>query len=355
MNRVELHPSKSDLETRWIKCVVWDLDNTLWEGILLEDQRVKLKSQVVTIVKILDSRGILQSIASRNSHTKAMVQLREFGIDEYFLYPQIRWDAKSESIKAIAQEINIGVDSIALIDDEEFEREEVRFALPNTLCIDAAKIDSLLNMPELNPRFITKDSKNRRQMYLSDLSRKRVEESYTGPKEEFLASLNMRFTLFPANEEDLRRAEELTVRTHQLNTTGYTYSHDELSSFCKSNQHQLLMAKLEDRFGTYGHIGLALVHCQQAVWKIKLLLMSCRVITRGVGTIMLSHIMRMAKKSNARLLAEFIPNDRNRMMDITYRLSGFDEVGKFGDLIILEHDLQSIQRFPDYVEVKINE
>jgi FkbH-like protein len=355
MNTQEPHPAKGSIEPRLIKCVVWDLDNTIWDGILLEDQSVHIKHNVVNIIKVLDNRGILQSIASRNSQEKALAQLREFGIVEYFLYPQIRWDAKSESIRTIAQEINIGFESIALIDDEEFEREEVLFALPNTLCIDAAKLDSLLEMPELNPRFITEDSKKRRQMYISDMSRKIEEESYSGPKEEFLASLNMRFSVFPANEEDLKRAEELTVRTHQLNTTGYTYSYGELSSFRKSSQHQLLMARLEDRFGTYGHIGLALVECQQAVWKIKLLLMSCRIISRGIGTIMLSHIMKMAKKSNARLLADFVPNDRNRMMDITYRLSGFDEIDRCGDLITLEHNLQNIQPFPDYVEVKIHD
>lgn len=355
MNTAESHPVKGNIDPQLIKCVVWDLDNTIWDGILLEDQSVHIKHNVVHIIKVLDNRGILQSIASRNSHAKAMAQLREFGIEEYFLYPQIRWSAKSESIKAIAQEVNIGFEGIALIDDEPFEREEVQFVLPNILCIDAAKLDSLLDMPEMNPRFVTEDSKNRRRMYLNDMSRKREEESCAGPKEEFLASLRMTFTLFPAKEEDLKRAEELTVRTHQLNTTGYTYSHDELRAFCKSSQHRLLMAKLEDRFGTYGHIGLALVDCQQAVWKIKLLLMSCRVISRGVGTIMLSHLMRMAKKSNARLLADFVPNDRNRMMDITYRLSGFDEIDRCGDLITLEHNLQNIQPFPDYVEVKIND
>jgi FkbH-like protein len=223
------------------------------------------------------------------------------------------------------------------------------------LCIDAADLDQLLDMPEMNPRFITEDSKMRRLMYISDMARNKVEETFTGPKEAFLASLNMVLTIFPAKEEDLRRAEELTVRTNQLNTTGYTYSYDELNHFRQSEQYRLLMAKLEDKFGSYGNIGLALVEGKKEVWTIKLLLMSCRVMPRGVGSIVLGHIMKLARSKNVRLRAEFVPNGRNRMMNITYRLAGFDEVGKIGDLIIFESDLANIQPFPDYVKVQINE
>jgi len=138
-------------------------------------------------------------------------------------------------------------------------------------------------MPEMNPRFITDESEIRRQMYFSDIARNEVEDEYTGPKEEFLATLEMEFSISPAKEEDLKRAEELTMRTHQLNTTGYTYSYNELNEFRKSEDHILLVAALEDRYGTYGKIGLMLIERHQGLWLIKLLLMSCRVMSRGVG------------------------------------------------------------------------
>jgi len=114
-----------------------------------------------------------------------------------------------------------------------------------------------------------------------------------------------------------------------------------------------LMARLEDKYGTYGHIGLALVECNADVWVIKLLLMSCRVMTRGVGSIMLSRLIQMAKHNNVRLQAEFVPNDRNRMMDITYRFAGFNEVDETEGHIIFENDLTDSQPFPDYVKVDI--
>jgi len=336
-----------------IKCVVWDLDNTVWDGVLLEDECVSLRNQVVEIIKTLDSRGILQSIASKNDAAQAMAKLQEFQLHEYFLYPQINWNSKSSSFQEIAKSLNLGIDTFAFIDDQLFELEEVNFSLPEVLCINAGELAHLLDMPEMNPHFITKDSKIRRLMYISDIVRNNSEKSFVGTQEEFLATLNMTFTISSAQEEDLQRAEELTVRTNQLNTTGYTYSYDELNHFRQSDRHKLLIASLDDKYGSYGKIGLILVECQELVWTIKLLLMSCRVMSRGVGTIMLNYIMTLAKNNNVRLRSEFLSNDRNRMMYVSYKFAGFQEIAKQGDLQILENDLTRIQPFPEYVKVKI--
>ena len=338
-----------------VKCVVWDLDNTIWDGILLEDTNVVLKPQVLDVIKTLDSRGILHSIASRNDYDTAMDKLSQFGLRDYFLFPQINWNSKADSIQNIAKLLNIGIDTFAFVDDQPFERQEVAFTIPQILCIDALDIDSIVEMPEMQPRFITEDSKLRRAMYQSDIARKQVEEEFVGSNEEFLSTLNLVFRIAPAREDDLQRAEELTVRTHQLNTTGYTYSYEELNAFRQSSQHKLLISSLEDKYGTYGTIGLALVECGVEVWRIKLLLMSCRVMSRGVGTIMMNYIMRKAKEANARLQADFISNDRNRMMYITYKFGGFTEISREGKLVVLESDLSQIQELPPYVTVHIEE
>ena len=336
-----------------IKCVVWDLDNTLWDGVLLEDQSVALRQIAVEAIKTLDGRGILQSVASKNDYPAAMEKLEEAGLSDYFLYPQINWNSKALSISLIAQSLNIGLDAIAFIDDQAFEREEVRYSLPEVLCIDAAETISLVNMPEMNPAFVTEDSRLRRLMYISDQQRKTDEQEFVGPKEEFLASLNMRFTISAAAEGDLMRAEELVVRTNQLNTTGITYSYEELDLFRRSPEHRLLMAEMEDRYGSYGKIGLACVECGPEVWTLKLLLMSCRVMSHGVGTILLIQIMRLAKEAGVALRAEMVHTGRNRMMQITLKFAGFREVGRHEDLIILENDLNNIQPIPDYVKVRM--
>lgn len=349
----EVNMGEANKKERKIKCVVWDLDNTIWQGVLLEDEQVTLRENITDIIKTLDNRGILQSVASRNNHDHAFAKLEELGLSEYFLYPQINWNPKSSSIKAIAQSINIGLDTIAFIDDQPMEREEVSFSLPDILCIDSEDIATLLDRPEMNPRFITEDSKIRRVMYMNDIQRNKMEESFKDSQEEFLSTLNMVFTISPVKPGDLQRAEELTVRTHQLNTTGYTYSFEELEGFMKSDNHILLIAGLEDKFGTYGKIGLTLIECQEDVWKLKLLLMSCRVMSRGVGTVMLNHIMRLAKEANVRLQAEFVSTDRNRMMYVTYKFAGFKEIHEDGNFVIFENDLQNIQPYPDYIEVDI--
>ena len=342
-----------EVSQKTIKVLVWDLDNTLWDGTLLEGDDVRLRPGVAELLETLDRRGILQSVASKNDHEVAMAKLKELGVADYFLYPQIHWSSKASSIEKIAKAINIGIDTVAFLDDQPFERDEVRHSFPMVLTLDAAEVSGLADRKELTPRFITDESSLRRSMYQADIRRGEAEEDFVGPQEDFLADLDMKFTLGPAREEDLQRAEELTVRTHQLNTTGYTYSYDELAAIRRSEDHLLLVAGLDDRYGTYGKIGLALVEKGEGVWTIKLLLMSCRVMSRGVGTILLNHILRLAREEGVKVRAEFLSNDRNRMMLVTYKFGGFREIDRQGDLILFENDLERIQPFPPYVDVVV--
>ncbi|MGW0249793.1 HAD-IIIC family phosphatase [Nocardia goodfellowii] len=333
------------------KCVVWDLDNTLWDGVLLEDGDVELRPGVRHTLEVLDERGILHSIASRNDPEAALSKLEELGVADYFLYPQIGWHTKSASVAAVAQALNIGIDTLAFVDDQPFERDEVNYEHPEVLCVDAGELTDLLVRPEFIPRFVTEDSKRRREMYRADAHRKVAEESFAGPQEAFLAELKMQFEIAEAGERDLQRAEELTVRTNQLNTTGRTYSFEQLDSFRRSDGHLLLVARLTDRYGPYGNIGLALIETGAATWRIQLLLMSCRVMSRGVGTILINHIKRRAASAGAELVADFVPTGRNRQMLVSFKFNGFSEVSREDGLVTFAADLQSIPADPDYLTV----
>lgn len=343
-----------------VKCLVWDLDNTLWEGTLLEDTEVKLKPGVRDILKELDRRGILLSIASKNDHADAMAKLKQLEVDEYFIYPQINWNSKAQSIKAIAEGINIGIDTLAFIDDQSFEQEDVKFSCPEVLTIDAIDYQKLTEMEELMPRFVTEDSQKRRLMYLSDLQRKHDEGDFAGSSEEFLATLEMELTIAPVQAGDLERVEELTLRTNQLNSTGFTYDFDELASFITSEKHTFLIASLDDKYGTYGKIGLVLLEEIGDVFEIKLLLMSCRVMTRGIGSALLVHMVKLAQARNKKLSAQFVSTGRNRVMYITYKMMGFAEVDEGAEehdddddsrAEILEYRGESEREYPGYLKV----
>jgi FkbH-like protein len=334
-----------------VKCVVWDLDNTVWDGILLEGGDVRVRPEAASLMRALDQRGILNSVASRNDHDAAMAALERAGLTEFILCPQVSWNPKSDSVAAVASALNIGLDAIAFIDDQEFERDEVSFRHPRVLCYDAADVESLAERPEFTPKFVTGESALRRHLYASGFERDRAEQEFSGTNEEFLATLGMEMTIAPATVGDLRRAEELTIRTNQLNSTGITYSYAELEAMLDSPRHLLLVAGLDDRYGSYGKIGLALVETGSADWTLKLLLMSCRVMSRGVGTVLLHDVMRRANAAGARLLAEFVPTDRNRVMYVTYRFAGFTEQAGRDGLHILAAPAGEVPAPPAYLRL----
>ena len=184
------------------------------------------------------------------------------------------------------------------------------------------------------------------------MKRNKEEEEFRGPKEEFLASLNMKFIITEATEEDLMRAEELTVRTNQLNATGRTYDYDELKAILESDTHKLYVCELSDKYGSYGKIGLALVEINSGCWFLRMLLMSCRVISRSVGSVLLNFIICGAKKQGKRLLADFVQTERNRKMYATYRFSNFSEVSNDGKgNIVFENNLVTLPEFPPYIDI----
>jgi FkbH-like protein len=336
-----------------IKCVVWDLDNTLWDGVLLEDENVTVRPRVVEHIRRLDRMGVLHSVASKNDHEAAFAKLKELGLDELFLYPRISWNAKSDSIRQISKALNLGLDAFAFVDDQEFERAEVAHEVPEVTCVDVVDVDEALVRPEFTPRFVTDESAQRRGMYQGQIARDELENDFVGTNEEFLAGLEMEFTIAPARREDLQRAEELTVRTNQLNSTGRTYSYEELDALRESPDHLLLVASLTDRFGSYGKIGLALVEKEARVWRLNMMLMSCRVMSRGVGMVMLNHIMRLAKEAGVSVRADFVETGRNRMMQVTYAFAGFREAERDGNHVVLEADLSNVQPPPPYVRLEI--
>jgi FkbH-like protein len=349
---VEIAGTQTLRKPKRIKCLAWDLDNTLWDGTLLEDSDTRVRLDALTVIRTLDERGILHSIASRNDQTKALARLSEAGLRDWFLHPQINWSSKPESLRKIAASLRLGLDTVAFIDDEPFERAEVAAVLPEVTVLEPANLLALLDLPEMTPDVITDDARMRRLMYLAEMKREQTEQEHTGSNEEFLASLNMSISIAPCAAEDLARAEELIVRTNQLNSTGYTYCHEELQAMCNSPDYVVLIAGLSDRFGSYGKIGLAAIKVEAKVWRIKLLLVSCRVMSRGIAPILLNTIISVARNKGKKLQADFVPNGVNRPMQILLRLAGFYHKEQAGNCNVLEISDSVAARFPVYVKIE---
>lgn len=308
-----------------VKCMVWDLDNTVWQGTLAEGDECRLRPGIAEALAGLDGRGILLSIASANDATPALAQMRQLGVDEYFLSPQIGWGEKLASILRISEELGIALDAIGFIDDEPFEREQVRQLLPDVRTYDASDAATLLERPECDPGLVTPEARRRRQMVVQGRRRAEAEQEGGCSHGEFLNSCRTRLGLRRAEPQDVPRILELLQRTHQLNATGVVYSPEELGTFCDDPDHRVYVATLGDRFADYGRIGVAICRCEPDAWTILCFLLSCRVLRRGIGNVVLGWIEGRARASGAAALRGlFRPSDRNRPMRILYTMAGFE-------------------------------
>ena len=331
-----------------VKCLVWDLDNTLWNGTLLEGDRVFIADEVRHTVEVLDSRGILQSIASKNDHDLAWPCLSELGVAEYFILPQIAWSPKSSSVLYIAEQLNFSQGAIAFVDDHPAERAEVAFHLPEVRCYSQSQIVALPRLPEFNPKVVTIDAGRRRHMYQAAVRRDEYRNGFQGPDDTFLRSLDLRLRIERAAAEDLPRAEELTLRTSQMNATGIHYSETILRELCVDPDYEVMLASLDDRFGSHGVVGVVLVEKHEVYWHLKLLATSCRVVSFGVGATVLTWLIGHAWDAGVHLVADFRATERNRIMEITYRFLGFNDFGCLCHDLLPQHDgIERLHLVPD--------
>ncbi len=308
-----------------VKCLVWDLDDTLWRGTLLEDDDVVFSDAIREVIVSLDARGILQSICSRNDHDMAWAQLEALGVADYFVLPEIGWGRKSDAVRRIIERLGFAPGAVAFVDDQPAERAEVAHHLPEVRCYPAETAVAMLDLPEFSPKSVTVDSAQRRKMYQAGVQRTNDRAQFIGSDEEFLRSLDMVMTIQRATEHELTRVEELTLRTTQMNTTGVHYPDEVLRELVASLDHDVLVTTLADRFGSHGAVGVVVLEKHSQVWRIMLLATSCRVLAFGAGTAILNWLVDQAAQAGVHVLADFRATDRNRMMEIAYRFAGFAE------------------------------
>jgi FkbH-like protein len=309
-----------------IKCVVWDLDNTLWDGVLVEDgaQGLRLKAGVVEVIQDLDKRGILQSIASKNNLEDALPVLRKFQLDDYFLCPQISWQPKSQGIQSISQQLNIGMDTILFVDDSEFELQEVKGVCREVRVLNSEHYRSLPERDECQVP-ITAESQERRRLYQVEASRQDVAQSFSHDYMAFLRHCEIRLTVRPMSEENLERVHELTQRTNQMNFSGNRYDREVLRKLLSSPHLNTFVLSCEDRFGSYGVIGFSIVDRREP--RMTDLMFSCRVQSKRVEHAFLGWVIgRYVEAAGRDFYANYRKTSRNAMSGQVFADLGMEEI-----------------------------
>ncbi|HEX9032353.1 MAG TPA: hypothetical protein VF834_10950 [Streptosporangiaceae bacterium] len=308
-----------------IKCVIWDLDNTLLTGVYLEspDQPPAADPVLAGVVAELSGRGILQAIASRNPPEAGRYAQQATGHD--FAAVQCGWGAKSASVAAIMTELDLTADAVAFVDDDALERAEVSFAQPAILVLAPQDMTDAATWPQFSPAVVTEEARRRGELYLQRRARQEEAQAFGGSRDDFLRYLRTRVVIGQAASADVPRLHELSVRTHQFNSAGTEVSEADFAALLGSPSHRVITVRLSDRFGDDGLVGAcvlvtaaagepgdgATVTEQAAIparmgtrpdpdaWDMPLLMMSCRAMGRGVIEALLAWVCRAARASGA--------------------------------------------------------
>jgi len=341
-----------------VKCVIWDLDRTVWDGILGEQdqEKVTLRPSVLQTMQVLDERGILQSVASKNDCGTTVQVLERLKIAHLFLYPQINWEPKSVSISRIAKALNIGMESCAFIDDSPFERAEVACECKGVRIFSEAEMDGLLARPEFDVP-VTTESRNRREFYDAEFQRKQEAVQYGDRYEAFLSTCEMQATLFrPSELEHIDRCLELLHRSNQLNLSTHRYSRQEFIGILSRPEVVCICTFCRDRFGEYGIVGFASIDVSSGNAVLKDFVLSCRVAQKKVENAWFKQAVELARRAGySSIRATYVKTQRNGVLLKALREVGFVESAKSEVASDLELTCEHVPVSSDIVSVKMHD
>ena len=341
-----------------IKCVVWDLDNTIWSGILGEQEvhRMSLLPGVRDTILALDQRGIIQSIASKNDHDHAWRALQIFGLDHLFVEPMINWNPKSENIRCIAAQLNLGIDACALMDDSGFERTEVAARLPGIRTYSESDVATLLQRPEFDVP-ITAESRARRSFYIVASERQRQAAESKADYLTFLRGCDMQAKLFsPAHEEHVERCLELLHRSNQLNLSTRRYTRQKFMELLASSDRICICTSCTDRFGDYGIVGVAVLECHPDSLLLTDFVLSCRVAQKKLENGWFNWLIGVAAAAGYhRISARYLKTDRNGVLLAALGEVGFIETNTTSEGSDLELAVDVVPPSAEIVSITANQ
>ncbi|WKN42335.1 HAD-IIIC family phosphatase [Tunicatimonas pelagia] len=325
------------------KCLVLDLDNTIWGGIIGDDGLEKIQigdlgvgkafSEFQQWAKELKERGVILAICSKNDEKNAKEPFEKhpdmvLRLDDIAIFVA-NWENKADNIAFIQQTLNIGLDSIVFIDDNPFERNMVRTHLPQVTVPELPE-DPALYLNYLTSlylfetvSFTTNDSDRTRQ-YQAEAKRVVTKNSFAN-EEEFLASLDMKAKIESFNRFNTPRVAQLTQRSNQFNLRTIRYTEHEIEKIANSEDYITLSLSLSDKFGDHGIISVLILEKKgEATLFVDTWIMSCRVLKRGVEYFALNKLVEIAKKHQAKQLrGEYLPTAKNGLVKDHYADLGF--------------------------------
>jgi FkbH-like protein len=325
------------------KVLVLDLDNTLWGGVVADDglegielgdtsPRGEAFKAFQKYILSLKQRGVLLAVCSKNDHAKAAEVFEKHPEMSLRLEDMVafkaNWEPKSDNIRQMAAELNLGLDSFVFVDDNPAEIEIVRQFAPEVTTIllgpDASTyVAQLQDCRLFEPRNITAEDAERTNQYRSEVQRKAVESSVTD-MDSYLESLAMEASISEFTTMDVPRLAQLINKSNQFNLTTHRRTEADLLALMANPDYTGFSVRLKDRFGDHGLISIVIGHKSGDTMKIDTWLMSCRVLKRQVEETVLNELVRLAlSRGCARLEGVYLPTAKNEMVRDFYARMGF--------------------------------
>ncbi len=354
-----IHP----LTGKIAKALAVDLDNTLWGGVIGEDglTGIRLGSDssgapyqaVQRVLLDLHARGVLLCICSKNNPEDALDVLKHHPAMlvslSHFSALRIDWNDKASSLLELADELGIGIDAMAFLDDNPVERARVRAELPEVTVIELPDAPSAfartLADSSVFARLSLTDEDRERPAYY-EAARRRAEQKRSAlTVEDFFNDLQQEAVIAPLTSATFQRVAQLTQKTNQFNLTTKRYSEREIEQLNSLPGWHVSTLRVSDRYGDNGLVGVAIVQELESVWEIDTFLLSCRVIGRTVETALLAGLAAYAREHGAReLRGRFTPTRKNEPASDFYARHGFsllekDEQGSSWALDLLQQQI----------------
>ena len=329
------------------KCLVLDLDNTLWGNIIGEDgiEGIKIGPypegrsfvEFQKVIKALSENGIILAINSKNNQKDAMKAINEHPHmilrEKDFSCIKINWNDKISNMREIAKDLNIGLDSIVFFDDDPTNRELLRMSIPEVNTIELPKDPSsyaqiLRNLNDFNILKITKDDVQRKIMYKQEQNRKKLESS-TENLNEYLKKLDIKIRIKLDNEFSISRISQLILKTNQFNLTTKRYQEEQIKEFIEDKTIIVGCSEVDDKFGENGITNVFIIKTKSNEWIIDTFLLSCRIMGRGIEEGIIGKILEIAKnKGIEKITATFIPTEKNKPAENFLKNYGFEKDGE---------------------------